>query len=308
MVTSNQNVRDTISAIVSGKVLFDEPMRFHTSMGVGGTADMLVSPGAVKELERVVSCLARIGVPFVPVGNCTNLIVRDGGYRGAIVSLRNLTEMRLERIEGESCYLYAEAGVSLSRIVELTVRESLSGLEFCAGIPGSVGGGTKMNAGAYGSELKDVITAIVVVNGSGSVRETFRDELWFEYRNLELTEGIVIVSATFCLTKGSEEGIRQKVAEIIETRRNIHPLGYRSAGSVFKNPPAQPAGKIIDEIGLKGLQIGNAKISEQHGNFIVNLGNASARDVIALVEIIQRTVLEKRGVSLEPEIKIIGDE
>jgi UDP-N-acetylmuramate dehydrogenase len=304
----SQDLKETLKRIVSGSVLFDEPMSHYTSMGVGGTADIFLSPASIEDLQTCISCLSDNKIPFVPVGNCTNLIVRDGGYRGAVISLKGLDTIAVSKEEGESVLLRAETGAHLSRLVELSVRKSLAGMEFCAGIPGSVGGGVKMNAGAYGKELKDVVAFVSLINGEGIITDVARDNLQFEYRNLILPEGTVIVSAVFDLREGSQANIRERISYIMGMRKKKHPLAYRSAGSVFKNPPDEPAGKIIDEVGLKGFRIGDAMVSKIHGNFIVNLGKATAKDILLLMDIIQKKVLEERGILLEPEIKIIGDE
>ncbi|MEA1970734.1 MAG: UDP-N-acetylmuramate dehydrogenase, partial [Thermodesulfobacteriota bacterium] len=203
---------------------------------------------------------------------------------------------------------YAQAGVSLSGIVELSIRESLAGMEFCAGIPGSVGGGLKMNAGAWGRELKDVVKSVSILDAGAKIKEIERKDLPFEYRNLDLPEGTIITGADFHLVKGSREEIQGKISDIIAERREKHPLAYRSAGSVFKNPPDCPAGKMIEEAGLKGLRVGDAEISGKHGNFIVNTGNAKAGDVIALIETVQKRILGEKGIFLETELKIIGEE
>ncbi len=292
-----------LEGIVSGKVFFDEPMDRHTSIGVGGIADVLIFPSSIKELGQLVAYFKDCDVPFIPVGNCTNLIVRDGGYRGVLVSLKKLTAIDFQP---SSASIYAEAGVPLSKIVNLSVQESLTGMEFCAGIPGSVGGGVKMNAGACGSELKDIIKTVALMNGGGEIKTAGRNELEFEYRNLSLPERTVILGAKFLLVKGSEEEIQERVSKIIGMRKERHPLELRSAGSIFKNPPDIPAGKIIDDIGLKGKKVGGAKISEMHGNFIVNSGGAKASDVISLIDMTQKKVWEERGIHLETEVKIIG--
>jgi UDP-N-acetylmuramate dehydrogenase len=304
----DKEIRDKIRKIGSGRVIFDEPMYLHTSMGVGGKTDILISPGTVEELKNITAYLAECNIPFLPVGNCTNLIVKDGGYRGAIISLKSLENIEMEEARGEKVHICAEAGASLSRLIDLSIRESLSGMEFCAGIPGSVGGGMKMNAGAYGRELKDIVKEVSLIDSDGIVKETPRDDLQFEYRNLDLPERSIIVSATFGLRKGSQEKIQEEVLEILLTRRKKHPLSYRTAGSVFKNPRNMPAGKIIEELGLKGFQVGDAEISKIHGNFIVNLGKAKAGDILTLVDTAQKIALEKRGIHLEPEIKIIGED
>jgi UDP-N-acetylmuramate dehydrogenase len=294
---------EKLESIVSGKVFFREPMDRHTSIGVGGMADVLIFPGSIEELSRLISYLRDCNVPFIPVGNCTNLIVRDGGYRGVLVSI---TKLRTIDYQPLPVSIYAEAGVPLSEIVNLSIKESLAGIEFCAGIPGSVGGGVKMNAGAWGSELKDIVKTVSLINGVGEIKIALRNELEFEYRNLNLPEGTIILGAKFLFIKGSEEEIEKRVSKIISMRKKKHPLEYRNAGSIFKNPPDISAGKIIDDLGLKGKKVGGAKISEIHGNFIVNSGRAQAKDIISLIEMTQKKVLEERGIRLETEVKIIG--
>jgi UDP-N-acetylmuramate dehydrogenase len=294
---------EKLESIVSGKVFFREPMDRHTSIGVGGMADVLIFPGSIEELSRLISYLRDCNVPFIPVGNCTNLIVRDGGYRGVLVSLKKLRTIDYQPLPVS---IYAEAGVPLSEIVNLSIKESLAGIEFCAGIPGSVGGGVKMNAGAWGSELKDIVKTVSLINGVGEIKIALRNELEFEYRNLNLPEGTIILGAKFLFIKGSEEEIEKRVSKIISMRKKKHPLEYRNAGSIFKNPPDISAGKIIDDLGLKGKKVGGAKISEIHGNFIVNSGRAQAKDIISLIEMTQKKVLEERGIRLETEVKIIG--
>jgi len=318
-MVANRQFRDKIGGMVTGKALFDEPMSRHTSMGVGGRADALIFPDTVDELKTLVSFFLREKVSFLPVGNCTNLIVRDGGYRGVLISLEALRRLEIrdrnlprrsileEEYAGSVC-VYAQAGVSLSGIAEFSIRESLSGMEFCAGIPGSVGGGLKMNAGAWGRELKDVVKSVSILDTGAKIREIERKDLSFEYRNLDLPEGTIITGADFHLVRGDMDEIRGKVSDIFAVRREKHPLEYRSAGSVFKNPPDCPAGKMIEEAGLKGIRVGNAEISEKHGNFIVNTGSAKAKDVIALIDTIRKRILDERGILLETELKIIGED
>jgi len=298
-----------LSAIAVGKVLFDEPMLSHTSMGVGGRADALVFPDTDEDLRNLVTFLRKEGIAFLPVGNGTNLIVKDGGYRGALVSLERLRKLEITGVEESGGVLvHAQAGVSCAGLVDFALRESLTGIEFCAGIPGSVGGGVRMNAGAWGREVKDVISSVTILDAAGRIGEMARKDLLFEYRNLDLPAGVIITGATFRLAKGDSAAIRERVAEIMEKRKERHPLTFRSAGSVFKNPPGNTAGKMIEEAGLKGLRIGGAEISDKHANFIVNRGGATAADVIALIDEVRKRILDTRGILLEPELKIIGDE
>ena len=297
-----------LAEMATGKVLFDECMYRHTSIGVGGRADALVFPESVAELGRIVAFLRAEGISVFFVGNGTNLIVRDDGFRGVIVSTKGLRAVRVEgRGEGRAAIL-AEAGASLAEVVALAAREALTGMEFCAGIPGSVGGGIRMNAGAYGSELKDVIESVDLLNGEGNIKSCKRQALQFQYRDLALPEGACVAGGVFVLARSNRDAVEGRIREILRTRSGKHPLQYRNAGSIFKNPKGMPAGKIIDEAGLKGVRIGGAQVSEMHGNFIVNLGSASARDIIGLIEHVQQKVLETKGIALEPEVKIIGEE
>ena len=304
----DNSLREKLKDVVSGMVLIDEPMSRHTSIGVGGPTDALISPENAKELGRIITYLRHLKTPFIPVGNGTNLIVRDGGYRGVIISMKGLNSIVLNKRNTEWASIRTGAGATLSEIVRLAAEESLTGMEFCAGIPGSVGGAVKMNAGAYGSEIKDVVDKIELMDKKGNIRDVKKNSLKFEYRNLALPEGKIITGASFLLTKGIKEKIQGRINEILGMRKNKHPLEFRNSGSVFKNPKGSaPAGQIIDEMGLKGYQIGGAKISEKHGNFIVNLGQAKASDIIALIEMVKKKVKAERGIILETEVEIIGE-
>jgi UDP-N-acetylmuramate dehydrogenase len=192
--------------------------------------------------------------------------------------------------------------------VGCALREGLAGMEFCAGVPGSVGGAVRMNAGAYGREIKDVAATVTFLRATGELLQLDRGELHFSYRNLTVPPDFIIIAADFFLVKGDREEIRQKVSAILARRQEKHPLKYGSAGSIFKNPGKLPAGRIIEEMGLKGLQIGDAKISEQHGNFIVNLGQAKAADVLALIDLVIMKVRQERGIVLATEVHIIGED
>ena len=300
--------RKRLTEITTGKVLFDECMDRHTSIGVGGRADALVVPESAVDLGRIVALLRAGGVPVFFVGNGTNLIVRDDGFRGAVVSTKGLRTVRLEGRGQDRAAIRAEAGASLAEVVALSAREGLTGMEFCAGIPGSVGGGIRMNAGAYGSEMKDVLESVDLLNGEGNVKTCARAALQFEYRSLALPEGACVLGGVFDLARGNREAVEGRIREILKTRSGKHPLQYRNAGSVFKNPKGMPAGRIIDEAGLKGLTLGGARVSEMHGNFIVNLGSATAKDIIGLIELVREKVRESKGIDLEPEVKIIGEE
>ncbi len=301
-----EKIREALLKLLpAGRVLFDEPLDRYTSMGVGGRADIMLFPKNAEEIVKATALLKQEGIPFIPVGNWTNLIAGDSGYRGAVLSLKGLHAMEF-REKGGAVSLRAEAGVGLPELVGLAVREGFTGMEFCAGIPGSVGGAVRMNAGAYGREIKDALEAVTLINGTGAIVSVMREKLLFSYRNLDLSEGSIITTATFRLDKGEKAAVEERVSELLRLRREKHPLGYRNAGSIFKNPAGVPAGRIIEELGLKGTRIGDAQISEMHANFIVNRGKATTKDIIALIELVKETVKRQRGIDLEPEVRIIG--
>jgi UDP-N-acetylmuramate dehydrogenase len=298
--------REGLRQRLSGTLLFDEPADRHTSFGVGGRIDALVFPEDEKELAEAVTFLRRNSIPFLAVGNWTNLIVRGGGYRGVLIAMTGMRRLTKAAGEGGRVSLAAQAGVPLAELVSLSVREALTGMEFCAGIPGSVGGAVRMNAGAYGGEIKDVCTSARIIDDAG-IRNVPRAGLFFSYRNLDLPAESIIIGATFTLSRGAEQAIEARVSDIMARRREKHPLEYRSAGSVFKNPSAIPAGRLIDEAGLKGMRIGGAEVSVKHGNFIVNRGDATAEDILRLIALVQERVREHSGNLLETEVRIIGE-
>ncbi len=306
-MTGDEAFRRELRQRMSGKILFGEPAERHASIGVGGPIDALLFPEDEREIAEVVRFLRERQVPFLPVGNWTNLIVRDGGFRGVLISLACLRSLILQDNGKDGMLLVAGAGCPLSELVSLTVREALSEMAFCAGIPGSVGGAVRMNAGAYGGEIKDIVETVRLLDDSGVIRRVARKELRFAYRSLDLPAETIIIGATFRLRKGNGMMIAEQVRKIVETRRGKHPLAFRNAGSVFKNPPDCPAGRLIDECGLRGVRIGDAQISEKHANFIVNRGRATAEQILGLIGLIQRRVFERTGHVLETEVKIIGE-
>ena len=288
-------------------VYFAEAGAEHTSMGVGGRIDMLLYPKSVKDLTEMIRLLKRQGIAHAVVGNWTNLIITDKGYRGALICTRRLNRIDIVQHSEASMRIRAEAGASLSEVVALAVQENLTGFEFCAGIPGSVGGGVRMNAGAYGHSLSEVLETVTLMDAQGTVQLLEKQELRFDYRNFYLPENTMIVEAVFRLQNDPEEHVDEKVKKIMEERRNKHPLQYKNAGSIFKNPKEIPAGRLIEEAGLKGCAIGDAMISEKHGNFIINRGHATADDILALIHRVQERIQRDRGVVLELEVKLLGE-
>jgi UDP-N-acetylmuramate dehydrogenase len=289
--------------LIKGKVLLDAPMRQYTSMKVGGPADSLFFPMDVKELRKVVQFARRRKIPLLVLGKGTNLIVRDKGIRGWVINLaRGLKRMKTE---GET--VEAEAGLPLQRLVQFSIQKGWTGLEPFFGIPGTVGGGLAMNAGAWGAELKDILLSITLMKENGEVVERRRSNLKFSYRGLDLPPNWIILKGRFQLAQGKKEEVLDRVKSYSEMRKRTQPLDAYSAGSVFKNPKEGPAGKWIEGVGLKGFRMGQAMVSDRHANFIINLGKAKAEEVIQLMEFVERKVFEEKGVSLEREVRVVGE-
>ena len=290
-----------------GKIFYDEPMSQHTSLKVGGNADALIVIESEDQLAQIVRKLKAAEINCLPVGNLTNIIVRDGGYRGAILLMSGLKEINCEQIPDGGYFINAQAGAALASVVGLSAAHELTGCEFCAGIPGSVGGAVWMNAGAFGAEIKDVVTEVALLTADSEKLIMKREEIVFSYRRTVLPRQAIIISARFKLGKGDRKQIQEKIREIIQTRREKHPLTYPNAGSIFKNLPGMPAGRIIEEIGLKGKSCGDAEVSLMHANFIVNKGNATATDVLELIDLISDKAKKEKGIDLETEVIVMGD-
>jgi UDP-N-acetylmuramate dehydrogenase len=304
----DESLRRRLLESFTGKVLFDEPAAIHASIRAGGKIDAVIFPENQNQLSTVLRFLRSNNEPYLPVGNWTNLLVRDGGFRGAFISLSPFRELR-DVFQGEKeAVIFAGAGCSLAELVKKAREESLSGMEFCAGIPGSVGGAIRMNAGAFGGEIKDVIEQIVIIDSSGVLKTFSHEQLNFKYRNLVLPPHTVITGGSFRLKRGDRVRIEDRINKIINERAKKHPLEFPNAGSIFKNPVDCPAGQLIEKLGLKGITIGDAQVSEKHGNFIVNRKEATASEILSLIEMIKLTVLQKTGRTLETEVKVVGEE
>jgi len=307
-MADKSEIQEALGDIVAGKILYDEPMSRYASLCVGGNAGALVFVESEKELIQIVRRLKERKINFIPVGNLTNIIVRDGGYRGAILLMKGLREINCTSTpEGDYC-IWAQSGATLSMLVSFAAAKALTGLEFCAGIPGSVGGAVWMNAGAYGKEIKDIIQTISLLTAYGEKKTLRREEISFGYRSSGLPPESIILNAQFKLEKGQIEQIKGKISEIIKWRQEKHPLNFPNAGSIFKNLPGQPAGRLIEEMGLKGTSYNDAEVSPKHANFIVNKGNATASDVLALIAVIQTKAKKEKGINLETEVVIVGED
>ena len=297
---------------VKGEVLKNEPMNGHTSFGIGGPADFLVYPEDRDDLLALLQQIKARGLPSFVIGGGTNLLVRDGGFRGVIISLRRMQRISLEReyraIGGTFGVLSAEAGAFLPKVLAFAADEGLTGLEFAAGIPGTVGGAICMNAGTAGGEIGDVVESVSLLSPERKLIVRSKGEIGFGYRTSSVPDGHLVLDARMVLRRDDKEKIRARIKELLETRKRHQPGGYPNAGSLFKNPQQESAGRLIEEAGLKGKKIGGAQVSDKHANFIVNVNKATARDVLQLMEVVKKTVLEVHGVRLEPEIKVIGED
>ncbi len=279
----------------------EEPLRLHTSFRIGGPAELFVTPDSPRQTAQLLDACRRFGVPALVMGNGSNLLVPDEGIRGAVVAFG----ASMSRITRRGNTLIAEAGATLSQLCRFAQQEGLTGLEFAWGIPGSVGGAVRMNAGAYGGEIKDVVTAVDGLTTDGKAFSVSAQEAQFGYRTSRFVAGEIVSSAVFSLFPGSPETIDARMAEILQKRMEKQPLDYPSAGSAFKRPKGAFAAALIDSCGLKGLTVGGAQVSEKHAGFVINTGGATAHDVLALLRQVQEEVLRQTGILLEPEIQIL---
>ncbi len=299
-------VIESIREIVGNDAAFiNEPMSNHTTFKIGGAADILIEPESVDCLLAVLNVLKEQNVPFFVMGNGSNLLVADNGIRGAVIKISN--SMSAAKVDGE--YIDAECGIKLSRLSGIAQNASLTGLEFASGIPGTLGGALFMNAGAYGGEMKDVVTSVTYLDiKSGEIKTISGDECEFGYRHSIFSKiDAVIISARIKLASGDSTEIRKAMNELATRRNEKQPVDKPSAGSTFKRPDGYFAGTMIQDCGLKGYKIGGAEVSQKHAGFIINAGGATAKDVRDLIAYVQDTVEDKFSVRLEPEVRFVGE-
>lgn len=292
-----------LQILTKEQVLEQEPMSRHTTFRVGGSADYYLKPNQ-EQLPELIRLCHEENISVQVVGNGSNLLVGDKGIRGAVIEIG--TQMSEVITEGD--VIYAQAGVSLAKIAQVAMKNSLTGLEFAAGIPGTVGGAVVMNAGAYGGEIKDVLLWAQVLCPDGELRQMTAEELELSYRHsiIPKLKGIV-VKAAFQLKAGEQTEIRQQMEQLREQRTTKQPLEYPSAGSTFKRPEGYFAGKLIMDAGLRGYQVGGAQVAEKHCGFVINRDGATAADIVQLMEDVKAKVKEEFGVELEPEVKMLGE-
>ena len=285
-------------------ILKDEPMSAHTTFRIGGPADYFAMPSSAEEIRRIVSLCIEQEVPYYIIGNGSNLLVGDKGFRGVIIQI--FKNMRDIRTEGET--VTAQAGALLSKVAAAAYDAGLTGFEFASGIPGTLGGAVRMNAGAYGGEMSQVLKSASVLTAEGEVLTIPVEEMKMGYRTSIVSRmDYVVLGAQLVLSRGSKEDIRAKMDELKEKRVSKQPLEFGSAGSTFKRPEGYFAGKLIEDAGLRGFRIGNAQVSEKHCGFVINRGGATAAEVAELMDHIIRRVEETSGVRLQPEVKKIGE-
>lgn len=288
---------------IRGQLLRNEPMNRHTSLRVGGPADLYAVPEDSDDLVRLLGQLTELGIPWLAIGRGNNLLVRDNGIRGAVISLERFNGI-VECGEGR---IRAGAGAENLTVVRFAQQRGLGGIGFISGIPGTVGGAIRMNAGAYGAGILEWTESLTLLH-DGSVREFRRDELEYGYRFLNLGRGDIILAALFRLEERGAEQTEEEIRRDMELRRAKHGVGFPSAGSFFKNPAGKTAWRLIDAAGLRGARVGGAQVSPVHSNFLVNAGGATAADFLELSRVVKTAVLVSSGVTLEEEVRIVGEE
>ncbi|WP_274308381.1 UDP-N-acetylmuramate dehydrogenase [Solibacillus daqui] len=303
-MTIQQWANDLLQWIPTTNIKTNESLKKYTMTKLGGNADVLVLPKTEQQVIAVIKYAHENNVPLLMLGNGSNMVVRDGGVRGIVLHFTLLNEIR---VEGTT--VFSQSGALIKEVSKQVASQSLTGFEFACGIPGSIGGAMAMNAGAYGGEIKDVVTSCTVVTKEGELLVLSNDQLELSYRKSIIAKnGYFVLSATFELAKGNQQQIDEKIADLTFQRESKQPLEFPSAGSVFKRPPGHFAGKLIQDSELQGKGVGGAEVSTKHAGFIVNKNNATARDYIETIQMVQRTVKEKFDVDLEMEVKIVGED
>lgn len=288
----------------SDNIVSDEPMRKHTTFRIGGNADIFVRPESKEQIAEILRLCRKQDVPYFILGNGSNLLVGDRGFRGVVINIMD----NMNDIKVDGGIIKAQAGAMLIKVSRAARDNSLTGLEFASGIPGTIGGAIYMNAGAYGGEMKDVVTQVTAMDAEGEIYTFGTDELEFSYRHSVIQQrDLIVLDVTMKLAAGDQKIIDDRMSELAVARRTKQPLEYPSAGSTFKRPEGYFAGKLIMDAGLRGYRVGDAQVSEKHCGFVVNRGNATADDVIKLIDDVKAKVSEEYDVVLEPEVRMIGE-
>jgi UDP-N-acetylmuramate dehydrogenase len=297
--------KDELLGLTGNRVRFDCPMDQYTTFRVGGKAEALYETNDIEDLRQVITYLWEEGIPYMAVGRGSNLLVKDEGIEGLVIRFcGSLAEVEQE--QADDLTILAGAGLPIADLLTYCRKSGLGGLEFLAGIPGTIGGAVVMNAGAFGKEIGDRVLAIHMITRQGDLVVKDRSEILFSYRKLRIERGNVVIQVCLQLEVEPEEIVAGRIGDNLKRRKETQPLEYPSAGSIFMNPPNDYAARLIEKVGLKGEKIGGAMISEKHANFIVNTGGAKASDVLALMHLAQEKVKEQTGIELQPEIQVVG--
>ncbi len=303
-----KDIESDIRESIQGEIRFDEPMSAHTSLKIGGPVDIVAFPEDPVSLKNILVAVQKENIPIFVFGAGTNLLVSDNRIEGIAVSLKAFRSIEYTKeTDEEKAVLSVGAGTPLAMLINFACEGGYSGIEGLVGIPGYVGGAVFMNAGSFGTEIKDVIHSIAVMNMQGDISILSRDDLEFSYRHLALPEGVLILSANIVLKKDSPADVVARTREFMNTKKAAQPLGVHSAGCVFRNSEADAAGKLIDAAGCKGMRVGGIEVSQMHANYFVNKKNGTCSEFLQLMEIVKEKVMKRSGVELESEIKIIGD-
>ena len=297
-----ETIRNEINNETASLCLMNESLKKHTTYGIGGPADLMIFPKSKQDLIKVIEIINENKIQLTILGSGSNVLVSDNGIRGAVISLKN----SLKQIEVDENILYAECGTMLGKIVKHAVKNNLIGLENLNGVPGTLGGALIMNAGAWGGEISENLIHVEVINSKSEIQKIQKKDLNFSYRQSSFNKDDILLSAKFNLKKADKDIIKENFIEAQSGRKKSQPLNKRSAGSLFKNPKNNSAGKLLDEAGLKGFSIGDAKISEKHANFFINDGDATSKDMLMLIKKAHKEVKDKFNVNLSLEVKLMG--
>lgn len=297
-----ETIMKEINNETSSLCLMNEPLKKHTTYGIGGPADLMIFPKSKQDLIKVIEIINENKIQLTILGSGSNVLVSDDGIRGVVISLKN----SLKQIEVADNILYAECGTMLGKIVRYAVKNDLIGLENLNGVPGTLGGALIMNAGAWGGEISENLIHVELINSKSEVKKIQKKDLNFSYRQSSFDKDDILLSAKFNLKKADKNIIKENFMEAQSGRKKSQPLNKRSAGSLFKNPKNSSAGKLLDDAGLKGFSIGDAKISEKHANFFINDGNASSSDMLMLIKKAHQEVKDRFSVNLSLEVKLLG--
>ena len=297
-----ETVMNEINNKTASLCFMNESLKKHTTYGIGGPADLMIFPKSKQDLIKVIEIINENKIQLTILGSGSNVLVSDNGIRGAVISLKN----SLKQIEVDENILYAECGTMLGKIVKHAVKNNLIGLENLNGVPGTLGGALIMNAGAWGGEISENLIHVEVINSKSEIQKIQKKDLNFSYRQSSFNKDDILLSAKFNLKKADKDIIKENFIEAQSGRKKSQPLNKRSAGSLFKNPKNNSAGKLLDEAGLKGFSIGDAKISEKHANFFINDGDATSKDMIMLIKKAHKEVKDKFNVNLSLEVKLMG--